>query len=219
LFWGTVTLTTPGLAIGLGRLNELFSFASLKAAPARLAILDRFFLCREILTAPLFAFLQRTREDLSVETAPALWRTLFLVRERFVLCRVALAAFRQAIRPGGLKNFSVNAAPPTWLAISDRVLFGPKALTTFLPAILSVGAENLSVHTAPMTRLTTFDRVFGARVTLPTSRLAIGSRANVNYTIDTAVAPLGRKACVIAAAAVGTWQRPPEAVRRIRRRG
>jgi hypothetical protein len=42
-FLGTVTLTTPGLAIGLGGLNEFSSFASLKAAPARLA----FFLMRE----------------------------------------------------------------------------------------------------------------------------------------------------------------------------
>jgi hypothetical protein len=43
-FWGTVTLTTHGLALSLGRLNEFFSFASLKAAPARLAMFDRFFL-------------------------------------------------------------------------------------------------------------------------------------------------------------------------------
>jgi hypothetical protein len=69
-----------------------------------------------------------------VADADPAWRALFLMRLRFVLCCVALAAFRQAIRPCGLKNFSVNAAPPTWLAISDRVFFRCKPLTALLSA-------------------------------------------------------------------------------------
>jgi hypothetical protein len=171
------------------------------------------------LTASFLTFFQSARGDISIQTAPALWHTIFLVRVRFSLGGVAFAAFVLAIRPRGLGSFSVKAAPPACLAISDCVFFGPKALTTFLPAILTIGAEDLSVHTAPMTRLTIPDRFFGARVTLPTLRLAVGSRTNVNYTIDTAVAPLGRKAFVIAAAAVRTWQRPPGAMRRLIRAG
>lgn len=220
-FFGTETLTTLSLTIGLGGLNEYFSFASLAAAPARLLAL---FLVRERLLfrgvkLPTLSltFFQRGWKNFSIETAPAFWRAFLLVCLCFLLGGVALTAFVLAIRPSALENLSIKAAPPACLAISNSVLFGPKALTTFLAAILSVGAENLSVHTAPVTRLTIPDRFFGARVTLPTSRLAIGSRANVNYTIDTAVAPLGQKAFVMATAAVRTWQRPPGAMRRIRR--
>src|ERR1700675_3576392 len=68
---------------------------------------------------------------------------------RFVLCGVALTAFRLAIRPRGLGNFSVKAAPPTCLAISDRICFGCKPLPAFLPTFHVGHLDDFAIKAAP----------------------------------------------------------------------
>ena len=68
------TLPTSTFAIVLSRLDQVFPGAIYETAPTWLAFFlmpDRFFFCWIILAAPLFAFLRRAREDLSVKTAPA----------------------------------------------------------------------------------------------------------------------------------------------------
>src|SRR5258707_15666460 len=106
-------------------------------------------------------FFRRTREDLSVETAPALWRTFFLMCLCFVLCGVALATFVLAIRPRRLENFSVKAAPPTCFAISDRLFFRRKPLSTLLSAFHVGHLDHVAVKAAPTFRWhAIIDRVF-----------------------------------------------------------
>src|SRR5439155_15960667 len=120
-------------------------------------------------------------EDLSVEATPALRRAFFLMRLRFVLCRVALATFRQAIRPCGLKNFSVNAAPPAWLAISDRIFFFRRPLTAFLSAFHVGHLDYTPLEAAPAVSSYAGFLCFAERVvTLNALCLALGPRS-LNY--------------------------------------
>jgi len=137
------------------------------------------------------------------------------MRVRFVLCRVALAAFRQAIRPCGLKNFSVNAAPPTWLAISDRIFFFRKPPTAFLSAFKVRHFDDLAVKAAPTPPwLTHFLRFLDRVEALTAARLAIVGWPHVNVIVNTAVAVIGRWRGSGAAAVGRAGQRPPKARRR-----
>lgn len=179
--WGTETLTTLSLAIGLSDLNQLPSFACLQAAPTEFAIREGFLFCSEILAALLLAFVRSTREDLSVQTAPALWHTIFLVRLRFILCGIAFAAFVLAIHPRGLGNFAVKAAPPTCLAISDRIFFRRVPLTAFLPAFDVGHLDHFAVKAAPaILWAAIFLRVAERVITLGAFCLALSPR-RLNY--------------------------------------
>jgi hypothetical protein len=103
------------------------------------------------------------------------------MRLGFVLRRVALAALRQAIRPCGLKNFSVNTAPPTWLATSDRIFFLCKPLTAFLSAIDVGHLDYIPIEAAPAILWSAIFLRFAERVgTLDVFCLALGPRS-LNY--------------------------------------
>jgi hypothetical protein len=155
-----------------------------ETAPARLALFlvgERFPLRRIKLAAVSLTFFQRAREYLPIETAPPFWRAFFLMRLRFLLGSVALPAFRQAIRPRGLKNFSVNAAPPTRLAISDRIFFFRKPLTAFLSAFHVGHLNYIPVEAAPAILWSAIFLRFGERlVTLDAFCLAL-SPCSLNY--------------------------------------
>ena len=153
-------------------------------------MLDRFFFCWIILAAFLLTFFQSTREDLSVETAPTRWHALFLMRLCFLLGGVALAAFVLAIRPGGLENFSVKAAPPACFAIPDRFLFSRKPLTAFLMAVEVRHLDDCSVEATPTPLyLTIVSGLIQRVVALAASRLVIGRPHYIDLSVDTAVAP------------------------------
>lgn len=113
------------------------------------------------------------------------------MRLRFVLCRVALAAFRQAIPPRGLKNFSVNAAPPTRLAISDRLFFRCKPLPALLSAFDVRHLNDLPLEAVPTPpRHALFFRFTKRVVTSATSGLAIIRPPQVDDAVNAAVAPI-----------------------------
>ena len=103
------------------------------------------------------------------------------MRERFVLGGITLATFRQAIRPCGLKNFAVKAAPPTCLAISDRFFFGCKPLPAFLSAIGVGHLDYIPLEAAPAILWSAIFLRFARRfVALDVFCLALGPRS-LNY--------------------------------------
>jgi hypothetical protein len=100
-----------------------------------------------------------------------------------------LAAFRQAIRPRSLEDFSVNATPPTRLAISDRVLFFREPLTAFLPANDVGHLDHRAVHAAPTVSWAAGFLCFVLRVVaLPALCFAVGSRRLDYFSINAAPA-------------------------------
>ena len=142
------------------------------------------------------------------------------MRERFVLCRVALTAFRLAIGPRSLEDFAVNAAPPTWLAISDRVFFRREPLTAFFSTFKVRHFDDLPVKATPAPlHFTALFRFFELVITLAAVGVTIGRPHYIDVTLEAAVAVTRRRRRVIAAATFRTRQRPPEAMRRIRRTG
>src|SRR5207248_10473526 len=112
----------------------------------------------------------------------------------------------------GLEYFSLDAAPTR-----DTVPFSlyrrVETLATFGLAVRPSGLQNLSINAAP-TRLAVSVRLSRRRVTLATRLLTFGRRAQIDVTIDAAVAPIGRTWWRLAAAVVRTRQWPPKTSRR-----
>jgi hypothetical protein len=71
------------------------------------------------------------------------------MRERFLLCGVALATLFLAIHVCGLENFPIKAAPPTCLAISDRIFFLCVPLTALLLAFNLGHLDHFPVEATP----------------------------------------------------------------------
>jgi hypothetical protein len=86
-----------------------------------------------------------------------------------------------------LEDFAVDAAPPTWLAISNRIFFRCKPLSALLAAFEVRHFDDFAVKAAPTPPWLTIFSGFGERVVA--ARLAIVAPLYIDVTVDAVVAP------------------------------
>lgn len=197
------------LRFGCGQLHDL----SVQANPAEPATFPLRFFRRGEATK---AFLPRLRfgylHDSAVDADPA----FPAIPLRFFLRPITLGAFLPGLRRRHLHHFSIEADPAKLTALLFRLLWRIVTLTAFRLAIGAARLDHLVAYAAPAGPAV-LNRLFLGSVALAALRFAFRVENQDDASVDATVAIVRWRGRRRAVAIRRARQRPPPAMRRLRR--